>query len=230
MATYSKYTLSYFLALAFLCTSGVSLFGEVTYVLPLKGQEFQVGNLLEWATSEEINSEMFIVEKSLDGVEFEEVGSIDAAGESNHEMGYRFLDINASGDKAFYRLRQMDLDGSGSLSQTVMIRRIIPNQFSVVSMSNTSAAKQFRANIHATEEGLLEYVLMNQQKDLIQSGEVPMEFGLNELDISLENEAVGIYVLHLKVAQEIESLVIQKIEADPEVKNNVALKEKKKKN
>jgi len=200
----------------------------VTYATPLEGQEQVIGNLLEWSTAVESNSEMFIVQRSIDGMEYEDIGTITAAGKSLDEKGYRFLDINATNEKAFYRLHQVDMDGTGSLSQTVMVNRSTPNQFVVVNMTNTSAASTFRCNLDAVKDGLLEYSLLSLDNDLIQSGEIPMTFGLNELAIELSNEAVGIYVLQLKMDNELESLVIRKIEEDEQVRNNVAIKNKNK--
>lgn len=216
------------LLLGLLFCFGQQLQAAVTYATPLEGKEQVIGNLLEWSTAVESNSEMFIVERSIDGTEYENIGVIDAAGKSLDEKGYRFLDINATNEKAFYRLRQVDMDGTGSISQIVMIRRDIPNQFVVVNMTNTSTASTFRCNLDAVKDGILEYNLRTLENDLIQSGEMPLTFGLNELAIELSNEAVGIYVLQLKMDNELESLVIRKTEEDEQVRNNVASKNKNK--
>jgi len=51
---------------------------EVTYALPLSGAEFEIGNMLEWSTSLELNSERFIIQRSLDGISYEDIGRVDA--------------------------------------------------------------------------------------------------------------------------------------------------------
>lgn len=209
-------------------TNCVQLSAAVTYSMPLQGKEQVIGNLLEWSTAVETNSQMFMVERSTDGLEYENIGVIDAAGRSLDEKGYRFLDINATTTKAFYRLRQIDVDGSGSLSQSVLVNREIPNQFAVVSMSNTAVAKFFRCNLHASDDGLLNYTLRTLNKDLIQSGTLEMFFGLNELEINMSDEAIGTYVLTIQMDNEIESLVIRKTDEDVQVRNNVAIKDKNK--
>jgi len=40
---------------------------DVSYSIPLNGKEFKMGNRLEWSTSFEVNTSLFIIEKSEDG-------------------------------------------------------------------------------------------------------------------------------------------------------------------
>ena len=53
---------------------------EVNYSQTLKGSELPIGTLLEWATSFESDMEMFVLEKSTDGIKFEDLGTIQASG------------------------------------------------------------------------------------------------------------------------------------------------------
>lgn len=200
----------------------------VTYSMPLNGKEQMIGNLLEWSTAVESNSDIFVVEKSLDGIDYENVGVIEAAGESLDVKGYRFLDINSGTSKSYYRLRQLDEDGTGSISETVMIKRKMQNQMAVVNMSNTSTNDKFVCNIDAKEEGNLEFALLNLDNDLIQSGQQKLTLGLNELALSLKDEPVGVYTLQFRMNTEIETLVIRKTEDAAEIRNNVASKNKNK--
>ena len=64
---------------------------EVQYSesLTVNSEEFEIGNFLSWVTSSEINSKAFYVEKSLNGVDFEGIADLDAAGFSNDEVTYR---------------------------------------------------------------------------------------------------------------------------------------------
>lgn len=213
------------LILVVMMGSSFSVSAEVTYSTPLNGYDQQIGNMLEWSTSIESNSQMFIVEKSLDGIEFENIGVVNAAGESDTENGYRFLDINSTKEKALYRLRQMDTDGSGSFSQTIMIKRSYANQFMVVAMSNTTTSKNFDLTLDAVIDGVLEYEVFNLQDELVLEGQIALEFGLNNLSIDLENEKEGAYRINLALEEELESLLIRKSDdLDVEIKENVASK------
>ena len=43
---------------------------DVEYSTPLHGKEFKMGNRIEWKTAYEMDTKMFIVEKSDDGINF----------------------------------------------------------------------------------------------------------------------------------------------------------------
>jgi hypothetical protein len=72
--------------------------------------------LLTWATSQEINSDYFQVEGSENGYDWAVVGKVAAAGFSNSEIEYSYVDQNVAtlgqreGTVKYYRLRIVDLD------------------------------------------------------------------------------------------------------------------------
>jgi hypothetical protein len=67
---------------------------------------------LEWSTASEINNNYFTVESSSDGRNWQEVVSVDGAGNSNVAKKYTININNDSGNEAnYYRLSQTDFDG-----------------------------------------------------------------------------------------------------------------------
>lgn len=80
-------------------------------------------NELEWATASEENSSAFIVERSVDGNVFHDLGSVQAAGNSQQEVRYAFIDEAPPSGAAFYRLRMVDLDGAFEQSPVVVVQR-----------------------------------------------------------------------------------------------------------
>ncbi|MDQ2771363.1 MAG: IPT/TIG domain-containing protein [Bacteroidota bacterium] len=79
---------------------------------------------LAWATASEKNSDRFEVERSRDGRTFERIGQVAAAGSSTSAHHYNFLDTKYPGetDLLYYRLRQVDLDGTFSYSPVRVVR------------------------------------------------------------------------------------------------------------
>ncbi len=71
---------------------------------------------LDWQTATEINSAFFAVERSFDGRHFEEIGRQPAAGQSLEMLSYTFEDQHPRAGLQYYRLRQVDADGSYSYS------------------------------------------------------------------------------------------------------------------
>ncbi|HKC36135.1 MAG TPA: T9SS type A sorting domain-containing protein, partial [Chitinophagaceae bacterium] len=79
---------------------------------------------LKWVTSTEINTSHFVIEKSLDGRNFSEAGTVFAFGNTTEEKNYNFTD-NINGLQAaviYYRLRTVDVDGKSGYSATRIIR------------------------------------------------------------------------------------------------------------
>ncbi|WP_168674478.1 LamG-like jellyroll fold domain-containing protein, partial [Hymenobacter artigasi] len=73
---------------------------------------------LAWATASEKNSQAFEVERSADGTRFARIGTVAAAGSSSAPRSYALLDAQLPAGAAllYYRLRQVDRDGTFSYS------------------------------------------------------------------------------------------------------------------
>ncbi|OJV15179.1 MAG: hypothetical protein BGO21_04840 [Dyadobacter sp. 50-39] len=73
--------------------------------------------LLQWKTTSEAASSEFEIQHSLDGKQWNAIGSVAAAGESNTDKKYQFVDTKpVSGHNNLYRLKMVDIDGSFALS------------------------------------------------------------------------------------------------------------------
>ncbi|NNF34749.1 MAG: hypothetical protein HKN68_11595, partial [Saprospiraceae bacterium] len=83
--------------------------------------------LLDWTSSIEINSSHFDIERSEDGLSWEKVGEVQAAGNSDIERDYSFIDRNIqlrrNSTKVFYyRLNMIDQDASQEYSEVKAVR------------------------------------------------------------------------------------------------------------
>jgi uncharacterized delta-60 repeat protein len=79
---------------------------------------------LAWTTAAELNSDSFIVERSLDGLSFTAVGRIAAAGTSTTVRTYALKDdlLPAGARVLYYRLQQLDRDSTIHYSQVQVVR------------------------------------------------------------------------------------------------------------
>lgn len=66
---------------------------------------------LEWQTASEINNDFFTIERSKNGLDWEEVSKIDGAGNSTALLSYSTIDENPYRGISYYRLKQTDFDG-----------------------------------------------------------------------------------------------------------------------
>ena len=65
---------------------------------------------LKWTTATERNNNFFTVQYSFDGINFSDIGTIKAAGNSNDSKYYEFIDTKPLSDYSYYRLKQTDFD------------------------------------------------------------------------------------------------------------------------
>ncbi|MCO6501027.1 MAG: T9SS type A sorting domain-containing protein [Vicingus serpentipes] len=90
------------------CSSGITL--------PIELASFEVNCIsgrvdLNWTTLTEINNNYFTVERSQDGINWQEVTRVNGAGNSNQLLSYKATDNNALIGTSYYRLKQTDFDG-----------------------------------------------------------------------------------------------------------------------
>lgn len=85
---------------------------EAAYDVVSRGVE------LQWVTASETDNAYFVVERSLEGHVFEELGRVQGAGTTMDQHSYSFWDRHPfSGEINYYRLRQVDFDGDIEYSE-----------------------------------------------------------------------------------------------------------------
>ncbi|WP_400193833.1 Ig-like domain-containing protein [Hymenobacter sp. B81] len=136
----------------------------VTFEARAKG----VDALLTWETASEKNNARFEVERSTDGRSFVKVGEVAGNGTTAARQRYSFVDANAAAVAAtvYYRLKQVDFDGTSSTSQprTVSFEgttaqaelRLFPSPATdVLNVQVLAPAQQATVTVYATTGALL---------------------------------------------------------------------------
>lgn len=112
-------------------SSGGGLYFPVVLV-SFSGQHTAGANILEWITASEQNSSHFEVQRLIPGATFETVGKVSAAENSTDFRSYSFIDNDPlTGATQYYRLKQVDLDGSFEYSPQIEIREELTFQVEV---------------------------------------------------------------------------------------------------
>jgi len=104
-------------------TNGASLDCTVLPVdlLDLHARPIKGSVELNWATVSETNTSHFIVERSMDAISFDRFGSLPSAGTSVSLIDYTFVDDFPYAGSNYYRLIQVDLDGTEKPSNVVHV-------------------------------------------------------------------------------------------------------------
>lgn len=78
--------------------------------------------LLAWGTSAEVNSAWFVVERSVNGIDFQEAGRVAGSRNTGSDKQYTFSDPVTGSQKRCYRLKQIDIDGAFTYSKVVTVQ------------------------------------------------------------------------------------------------------------
>ena len=102
--------------MAIATSSGFIPFVESIIPLPVKYLGFSAVRknadvLVQWATSQEMNANYYEIERSEDGASWTLIGKVNAAGTTSNTTNYSFTDRNVNSKTAYYRIKQIDLDG-----------------------------------------------------------------------------------------------------------------------
>ncbi len=82
------------------------------------------GNQLDWITATEENTSHFDIERSIDGINFDFIGKVEARGNSATQLDYDFLDAKPANGVNYYRLRMVDLDASFEYSNIISLKSL----------------------------------------------------------------------------------------------------------
>lgn len=94
----------------------------VEYLRPLYGRAVPQGIELRWSTATERHASRYDIERSADGTVFEKIGEQSARGNSSGTVDYAFLDKKPLTGANYYRLRQVDFDGTAALSHVAVVK------------------------------------------------------------------------------------------------------------
>lgn len=119
----------------------VGTYNQGVTTLPIElisfvGEKSGVDNQLQWSSAMEKNSDLFTIEKTIDGTHFEVVGSQSGAGNSTQTSNYFLTDYNVRPVVNYYRLKQTDFDGKSIFSDLISIDNSGGKRKEVVKMIN----------------------------------------------------------------------------------------------
>lgn len=86
---------------------------------------------IKWKTASELNNYGFELEKSTDNLTFNKLVFVKGRGTSTINHEYEFNDYNITSSKYYYRLKQIDFDGTSTYSNTIEVDVSLPSEFAL---------------------------------------------------------------------------------------------------
>lgn len=149
---------------------------------------------LHWLTASEMNNDFFTIERSEDGINFRDIGTVNGNGTTTHVHQYSFIDPQPVLSTSYYRLRQTDYNGQTSASSIIVAEACGTNteftdafstEGGITILLNNSAGSTYKAE------------LFDAQGRLIVAQNFESGIGANRFALNNNFPATGIYMLML---------------------------------
>ncbi len=167
--------------------------------LPVRFTDFSVNNInkeveIKWNVSEVQNHSFFVVERSFDGINFEEIHRNNQQLGNGTSHSFNFVDKQLpSSAVLYYRIKQCDIDGSCNYSETRPVRFL--NK--ALKIYPVPANNNINVSYIANEEAVITILIINKLGQTVRKETKKVFAGLNAIIISIQQLPKGNYTLSI---------------------------------
>ncbi len=164
--------------------------------LPIQLLSFEANKLdgdiveLNWTTASEINNDHFEIQRSMDAMNWIEMGRVNGAGNSSSNIHYQHIDYSPFNEINYYRLKQVDVDGKFEYSWIISIDIDKNKKPEILAYPNPSY--DFVNITQTIQPSPLSYSIYDSFGTKISSGTLGEEKNVLSTDELLQ----GIYFMH----------------------------------
>ncbi len=148
--------------------------------------------LLEWQTATESHNAQFVVERSSDGRTFSALRTLAGAGDSRSPLDYTTTDAAPLRGQSFYRLKQVDFDGTFEYGP---VRAVFMGGINAVRLVPTVVTDALTASMPEASLDDTRWTIFDLQGRILRTGIWPAETA--ELPLSLSDLAAGGYIFNV---------------------------------
>ena len=173
---------------------------STTGTLPVEFLEFsgKINNdkiLLSWSTASEVNNDFFTVENSENGVDFNSIGYVEGAGNSNNVLKYSYVDENPY-EITYYRLKQTDYDGGFTYSQIIKVSLHESSNGEIIIIA---ANGEINVITNAVESGQLHVNVYSLSGALLFNNSINVWNGSNTINVKPDISGNSIYLVSVSL-------------------------------
>lgn len=177
---------------------------ESDYFVPVELASFTgqvIGNdvLLDWTTATELNNKGFEIEQSSDNQNFNRVGFVPGFGTTSESKSYSFRISDAPSGKQYYRLKQIDFDGTSTTYNSVEIDGPVIREFALYQNHPNPFNPSTTINFSLQTESNVTIKIFNmlgQQIASILSSD--LSAGIHNVDFNAQDLSSGAYIYTLE--------------------------------
>jgi hypothetical protein len=167
-----------------------------------RGESLDSQAKLTWQTANEYQNKGFEILKSFNGIDFDSIGFVTGRGTSNISQNYSFID-NSFFQGAYYRLKQVDFEGTTEFSEVISISKVGENQNTFALFPNPITS-QTQLVYYGVLDKDVQISIFDAQGKLI----VEKFATLNQINAHLKNTTPylleGLYLIHIQHNQSLD--------------------------
>ena len=188
----------------------------ISIVLPIKLSGFTAneknGNaVLNWSVeNRDVQSSHFEIERSFNGINFENIGSVNLNGNSINNYSYTDENINISnpGAVVYYRLKMVDKDSQFTYSEIKNIKLF--DKGLGISLYPNPAKNSSKLNLNLDNAGIVRISITNVLGKQVSHKEYSGQRGLNQYNINLSKVGAGSYMIKVQANNKIQTIPLIK--------------------
>ncbi len=152
---------------------------------------------LNWTTGQELNNDRFEIERSVDGINYQAIGTVPSKFHTtNSSTDYLYFDQNPVNGTDFYRLKEIDINGRFNYSGVVAVKFDNP-VISIVSINPNPATTVLNISFIANEATPVTCNFYNSEGRIVRSIAANFVKGPNTIPSDVSALAAGIYFIVL---------------------------------
>ncbi len=152
---------------------------------------------LSWETASEINNDHFVVERSNDGVNWTSFAKVKGAGNSNSTLSYFQADVANFTGVRYYRLTQVDFDGTKETFKAIDVSKIATAPFEIKVFPNPMN-EEVKVSFFADKQGYSRFRIYAESGQEMYGGLVGTVQGENSFNFNTSSFTEGIYVFKIE--------------------------------
>ncbi len=182
------------------CGNTVTATFQISCPLAVTLDDFNTENLDEtvavnWSTASERENDYFQVLRSRDGKDFEVIGEVSGAGNSNELINYYFIDKQPLTGISYYKLGIVDIHGNTEYSGISSVNRL-SEQSSIVCIPNP-AKERVDIVFDFPKDGQYDIHLMSMKGDEVYHRKVDFKRGKQKHSVDVQNFNSGVYKVQI---------------------------------
>ncbi|WP_191907071.1 T9SS type A sorting domain-containing protein [Adhaeribacter soli] len=166
--------------------------------------------VLDWATAIEKDNDHFMVERSLNGKEFTQIGKVKGNLNSSQWQTYSFTDMEPVSSLQYYRLKQVDLDGTFEYSKVIALDSKLNRKTEPILYPNP-ASRNASVLVESKMAETVTLAVYDAVGNLLTQKSVTLKTGSNLLPVETKDLPAGMYLIKVGGKEMNATLKLQKV-------------------